>query len=861
MGAVSQLSGEFDIKVVANYLLANPAAFGKLNAILDAIDKNKGKLEISVLTTFLDPKIMGAIDQTFFNNLGQAERLVYTQTVSSLLVMEPPKVVETPDFKIWKAEAGPYGGQQYAGTPHSVQWWAQTYANLSAKKFVVENPALVQTLGGTPKPTGTTQRDTTFDSILNDLKRTRDATINATGGAKELLRILSGKKDLTLFKGIDQQLSKLGANSDFIDFIGGLDKAIQNKLITVSKKGVVALTDLGKATKKAFDEKQLGLFSAKSATAITQSIKQRTGFVQLRAAGVQAADALQMVADAEFMISLAAQKNPDEIKRLVAEWKTMQREIEMTIAATDPQQYFDNQMAIAEKQLSYQEAMARRTYEPQIAATQALVDANNVLIEQNQRKLEMDATYGSRRVDSINAEIDALNRQLATGIDKTIQGLSDQSAKLSEDQTLIGHAVDAINQKYDLQEQALSKISDLNQEIIAEKKTQISLADALTQGDISAAAQAVQDVRAASASRAQQLASDAMTAARNAEINAVKGPQTGLTATQINESQYLIDRQQYALAQQRATVESQIAAKQEQIYQIDLLRKPIIAEITRLEDLNYNYTNKTIPDLQNKLNLELAAVEAQRTKWTDAQLAIDNANLSAKDFQDKLDKANTLVGTLKTLWGDITDKNLKLTITTIEQVIQQQQAFTKAGTVTTQDGSSIPVDSSGRAADGTMPIAASKSSIAVADSQPTYNQQREAQIKAAADAAAAAAAKPKTLVPGTGIYLGSMFIPPQYKSMGGVIPKYFASGGYSRGTDTIPAMLTPGEFVMNKNAVDSFGVNNLNKINNGASTDSSVYNYNVGINVTNANADSNDIARAVIGQIKYIDAQRIRGQR
>jgi hypothetical protein len=81
------------------------------------------------------------------------------------------------------------------------------------------------------------------------------------------------------------------------------------------------------------------------------------------------------------------------------------------------------------------------------------------------------------------------------------------------------------------------------------------------------------------------------------------------------------------------------------------------------------------------------------------------------------------------------------------------------------------------------------------------------------------------------------------------------------GTDTVPAMLTPGEFVINKNAADGLGVRNLNKLNSGESLGSSVYNYSVGINVTNANADADDIARAVMGQIKYIDSQRIRGQR
>jgi len=33
---------------------------------------------------------------------------------------------------------------------------------------------------------------------------------------------------------------------------------------------------------------------------------------------------------------------------------------------------------------------------------------------------------------------------------------------------------------------------------------------------------------------------------------------------------------------------------------------------------------------------------------------------------------------------------------------------------------------------------------------------------------------------------------------GGIIPSYFASGGVARGTDTVPAMLTPGELILNK---------------------------------------------------------------
>lgn len=34
-------------------------------------------------------------------------------------------------------------------------------------------------------------------------------------------------------------------------------------------------------------------------------------------------------------------------------------------------------------------------------------------------------------------------------------------------------------------------------------------------------------------------------------------------------------------------------------------------------------------------------------------------------------------------------------------------------------------------------------------------------------------------------------------SRGGIVPKYYLGGGYARGTDTVPAMLTPGEVVLN----------------------------------------------------------------
>lgn len=61
------------------------------------------------------------------------------------------------------------------------------------------------------------------------------------------------------------------------------------------------------------------------------------------------------------------------------------------------------------------------------------------------------------------------------------------------------------------------------------------------------------------------------------------------------------------------------------------------------------------------------------------------------------------------------------------------------------------------------------------------------------------------------------------RSKGGIVPQYLATGGHvlqkaksifkPMGSDIIPAMLTPGEFVFNRKAVQTFGQSTLNKMN------------------------------------------------
>jgi hypothetical protein len=99
-----------------------------------------------------------------------------------------------------------------------------------------------------------------------------------------------------------------------------------------------------------------------------------------------------------------------------------------------------------------------------------------------------------------------------------------------------------------------------------------------------------------------------------------------------------------------------------------------------------------------------------------------------------------------------------------------------------------------------------------------------------------------------------------YAKGGYVMPKGFFEGGYAMGTDTIPAMLTPGEFIVSQPAVKNFGVDSLKAINNGTYGGESVYNYSINVSVQSG-ANPDEIARAVMTQIQNVDSQRVRGNR
>jgi TP901 family phage tail tape measure protein len=99
-----------------------------------------------------------------------------------------------------------------------------------------------------------------------------------------------------------------------------------------------------------------------------------------------------------------------------------------------------------------------------------------------------------------------------------------QEDKLRARLQLIEIQEDRINKKYDERRKALEEVKKVQEEISAQQRDQLDLADALTRGDIAAAAKAAQQMRANNATRAIENQQKALEVSQNREVDALRDP-------------------------------------------------------------------------------------------------------------------------------------------------------------------------------------------------------------------------------------------------------------------------------------------------------------------------------------------------
>ena len=492
----------------------------------------------------------------------------------------------------------------------------------------------------------------------------------------------------------------------------------------------------------------------------------------------------------------------------------------------------------AQKIFDLQQRTLEQAYRPILKADEDRIKAAQQLVKLKQGELDTQ----QKSVDAAQSEVDAANA--------LIDAENTRSSKLSHDIKLIDHAAEAINAKYEAQKKSLEDIASVNDYIISQQGKQLGLADALTQGDISAAAKAVQDMRAASSSNAMSMQQKALDQAQQNEISGLKNDK-GQTKAQIEAEQYVISEKIYSIEQgQLKTAQDHLTAANAVMDTLNAQMKILGDNVTKAQE----QLDADQADLAAKIEA-LTVMGQTKTQWEDMRLAVDKAQMA----QDKL-AATQLAGALATakivdgVWTGIKKnyddyKDKTTTITTIVKTI------TEGATAQTQQGSTAPQGpvvgqtqyngSTLETWNGTtwVPTASYKTPTTTPTPDTTPKPDTNTPpAKSAADIIAERRAK-----------YG-------YLATGGIVPKYFAVGGYAQGTDTIPAMLTPGEFIMSKYAVDNYGTGTMKSINNGSQQLGSVYNYELTVNVK-SDANANDIANTVMSKIKQVDSMRLRGNR
>ena len=530
--------------------------------------------------------------------------------------------------------------------------------------------------------------------------------------------------------------------------------------------------------------------------------------------------ALELVNDAEIRKEILATKNIKGVKnqekalrdyiKLVNQYvKLTKEEEEITTAPIDKRiselENLQKFVALNEKLIDLRSAPQIKAYNDELEKQEGLLQNVNDQIQQITRS----------QIEPIQAVIESNNAAL-------------EKIALQED---------AINEKYNKQVEALDKIATINQDIANIQKQRLSIADALTRGDISTAAQLAQDARAEQAQSAVVGQKDILTRARDQRIIALGRINIEKQNKELQIQISNIERGQLAtLEQQKTQIEDSIEATNRKL-------KVLNATVEK-EKESALYAGKT------RLEIDTSKTLLELSKGPlDAYAGIlSNSALSAKQIADELERA---------LKATLAMQNKSQT--TYQPVILNPEKYDQIQKDLTKQNIAMGIEKGAAAGLAAM----------------------SARLQAQADAYFRANPNIDPLTGAQRRMYGGAILPKGKGGMG--IVKSMAFGGRAVGSDTVPAMLTPGEFIVNKAASKAYrpllerineskypgmlgggGMTQIpvNNISTSVSNNSTaVYNYNLGFSINGSSSNANDIARAVMREIKNVDSQRIRGQR
>jgi hypothetical protein len=307
----------------------------------------------------------------------------------------------------------------------------------------------------------------------------------------------------------------------------------------------------------------------------------------------------------------------------------------------------------------------------------------------------------------------AANQGIVDTLEKQIEGFNSKIQEYSSDLDDISEKEELINAQYDKKIKALEQTKKINEDILRQQKSQLSIADALSQGDVAGAASAMQELRSQNAASALDAQGNQLELARSAQLAGVTS-KDGLT---------------------RAEIEKKI--------------KDAKKEIAIIENGSLKTAKDAIAAAEEKLQKDIKGLSyagQTQAQWTLQSAAIGAAEAKAVAFNSKA----------------------KAVLKTVTDIVAQWNAL----------GTKTPVPSAPPSFSGSRP-GPEKDGTFVGQVGPGGNF----------------------------VWNGQQWIK---KANGGLI-----SGPGTATSDSIPAMLSDGEYVVKASSVSKFGKGFLDKINAG----------------------------------------------
>jgi LysM repeat protein len=917
---ISQSATVVDKDILLNYYNQNPKAAKDIQDALAKIDAIKGKVSLEIASTVLGAKEMEALkaDQEYFDKLPAEQQKVYLQNMKVMMSMEGDPAMQVA-YKNWLGEKGNAG---------------KTFSEyVTAKTQTVTEVSADATKVPTKTTTGEGKKveSSPLDDLVKKLRDVRKNQIKVTEGwsasRKALEGLFGGKKTLDAFSGIENDLRKIGGSEDLIELIVGMDpkeyEKKKNSLFKFDNKGnIIGLKNDAKNIQEALNSIAMGDFNSKT-EAETEVIKdQATAFAKLSSIGIPVADAYAMVENAGLAQAIAMEKNSKSVATLAKNYQVLTK-AQLAQAAikgvkTDIDQFKKDQIqesrirskyssvtatainsdqnlkgmenAIADQEAKIRAAIAKGANRADVEKEQKAL--NEMVSDFNTRLGQLKNTIGfmrdlfdkgfSNAMEAFDVQETALNIQFKLDTksrDAIIKEAQDSIALIQyqvDDKEAALKAIsdqeEKINEKYDKRIEALDEIEKANSAISAQQKGQLTLAEALTSGDIAAAARAAQDMRAQAAAEAVTKQKDAVEQSRKYEL-------AGLQAYDPVTKTY----------RTRKELEADIKKLQDEIFDLEEKKIEPAQELNRLRQVQLD------KDTQN-----LTVLGRTRDAWEAIKNQVDLAMINSKKFIESMQVGLNTVPDLKAAYAaeqaggnDVITATPYVPVVTPEVVPPVVTPEVVPPVVTPEvvapvvQGASEPVPAvvpvpkttvaptkvTVKPGDTLSGIAKANGTTlaAVLAANPKFTEQDKYKngnmiwsgttvtIPAVVPKAAPAPA-PAPVAKTSAQIIAERKLQYGYLASGGIVPKYFAAGGFAKGTDRVPAMLTPGEFIMSKYAVDAHGVNTMKSINSGQPTGGAVYNntYTLTVNAK-TDANPNEIAKAVMSTIRQVDDRRVRG--